>query len=446
MVKKPTLIVLLCALVLGAAAYYFDWRRGEKEKPSEDTSKPAFSFQEPDVVGLVLTRPAKATEPAIRLEKRNDVWQIVQPIETDADQPSVEGIIQGLSSARITQTEPGTPDRLKVYGLDPPQVFIEFQLKNGTKHTVLMGNKDFTEISAYSIVDGAKNVSLLPESLLVRSDKSLDDLRDRTVLHISSAHIVAFRLKNPSGDMAARKEKSEWRFTKPRNALADEQAVDSLLGRFGDSKLTAIVSERPNNPGKYGLASPSVTFTALDDAGKRSTLLVGKKEGSEYFARDLARPVIFRVNEDFYKKVAEGFSDLRDKKVLHFDSDDINHVEIHNANGTIAATRRSGEDWTTDSPAEVKGKSAQVWRLFSPISQARAEEVIDWPAADLLAKLVKPAIEVVLTRKNGDKLSLKISKESGEFVYARASGSPGFFKLKKQILDDLGFKPSDFAL
>ena len=39
MIKKSTLIVLLCALVLGGAVYYFQWRSTKTVKPSEDASK-----------------------------------------------------------------------------------------------------------------------------------------------------------------------------------------------------------------------------------------------------------------------------------------------------------------------------------------------------------------------------------------------------------------------
>jgi len=156
MIKKTTLFVLLGAILLGAAVYYFDWRRSQKEieKPPADTEKLAYSIQPQDVTSLVLSRPANPSEPELRIEKRNGVWQVLLPIETQADGPSLEGIVSGLAGARISQTEPGTPDRLKVYGLDPPAVLIEFQLQSGSKHTLLMGNKDFTQTLAYSIVDG----------------------------------------------------------------------------------------------------------------------------------------------------------------------------------------------------------------------------------------------------------------------------------------------------
>lgn len=445
MIKKTTLFVILGAILLSAGVYYFDWRRSQKEneKPPTDAEKLAYSIQSQDVTSLVLSRPANPGEPALRIEKHNGLWQIVQPIETQADQALLEGIASDLAGARISQTEPGTPDRLKVYGLDPPAVSLEFRLQNGFKHTLLMGNKDFTQTLSYAIVDGRKSVDLLPESLLISLSKSLQDLRDHAVLHIVSSEVASFSLKNSSGQLEARKEKNGWQFTNPNGALADDGSVNSLLSSLASAKMSAIFSETPDNFAKYGLASPAITFTAKDEKGKTSTLVVGKKEGADYFARDASRPMIFRISEDLYKKLSENYNDLRDKKVVHYDSSAIAHVEIHNASGTIAATRKSESEWTADEPSDLKGKSAEILKVFSTLDQARAVEIFDHPAPAIATKLAKPDIDVILTAKDGKKLTVEISKESDGFVYARTSGGPAIYKLTKQILHDLNFKPSE---
>jgi hypothetical protein len=445
MIKKTTLFVLLGAILLGAGVYYFDWRRSQKEneKPPADTQKLAYSIQPQDVTSLVLSRPANPGEPALRIEKRNGVWQILQPIETQGDQSALEGITSGLAGARISQTEPGTPDRLKVFGLAPPAVSLEFHLQNGSKHTLLMGNKDFTQTLAYSIVDGSKSVDLLPESLLISLSKSAQDLRDRDVLHVVSGQVASFSLENSSGRLEAKKEKDAWQFTNPSGALADDGSVNSLLSSLGSAKMTAISSETPDNLAKYGLASPAITFTATDEKGKTSTLVAGKKEGADYFARDASRPMIFRISEDLFKKLSENYNDLRDKRVVHYDSAAITHVEIRNVSGTIAATRKSENEWTADEPADLKGKSAEISRVFSALDQARAVEIFDHPAPAITAKLAKPDVDAILTTKGGKKLTVEISKESDGFVYARTSDGPAVYKLSKQTLEDLKFKPSE---
>jgi len=452
MIKKSTLIVLLCAIVLGGAVYYFQWRAGKKTPAFDDASKPAFTMQADDVTSITVSHPGKTDQPSIRLDYRNGQWTIMQPLDTGADQSAARGIADGLVSARISQTEPGSPDRLKAYGLDPARVELQFQLKNGSQHTVLMGDKDFTGSDVYSVIDGGKSVSLIPLSLETSADKSVDDLRDRNVLHVESGQVASFDLKNSSGEIDAAKQSAkdqpQWKFTKPNSgALADSEGVSSLLSTIGNAKATSIASEQPDNAARDGLAAPSIAFTAITDSGQRLTLLVGKKQGDGYFARDSSRPMIFVINEDLHKKLEDTFTDLRDKSLVHINENDINHMQIQNGSGTVAVSRKQGTeyDWTVDAPNDLKGKNAASWRILSPLTSARADEVLDRAPAGVAEKLAKPAIEVNLTDKNGSKLTVKISVAVGDFVYAQTSAAPGIYKFKKTAFDDLNFKPSDLA-
>src|ERR1700690_3280106 len=229
MIKKSTLILLLCAIAIAVAVYYLDYKPSLNPKPAADAPKSAFTFQASDVKSLTISRPVLASVPPIHFEFRNGAWQILKPVETEADQSALSGIVNDIANAKISQSEPGTPDRLKAFGLNSPAVSIELQLQNGSKHSILMGNKDFTGVSAYSIVDSGTSVSLLPESLLASVDKSLDNLRDHSVLHISSASTISFTLKNKSGEIAAARDKSDWKFTKPAAVLADSDAVNTFL-------------------------------------------------------------------------------------------------------------------------------------------------------------------------------------------------------------------------
>ncbi len=448
MIKKSTLIVLLLAVVGGAAVYYFDWQRGQKEaaKAAVDTTKPAFSVQSGDISSLSISYPADAKSQTIELAKHGDTWDITQPIQTGADEPSVEGIVEELATARMSQTEPGAPDRLKAYGLEPPAVLLDFQLKNGTKHSLKLGKKDFTGVSVYALADNTKDVALLPESLLVSVDKPLQELRDRAVLHIASDQVNSFELKNAAGEVAAAKGKDgDWRFSKPAATSGDTDAISSLLTTVANAKMVTVASETADKLGAYGLTNPAVAVTATDAKGKTATLLVGKKEGDEYFARDTSRPTIFRINQDLYKKLAENYSDLRDKRIVQFDPANISHVEIHNSNGVIELTRKNESEWTYDAPTEQKGKPASAEKLFSPLQFARSEQIYDHPAGDVAARLSKPAFEATLADKSGKKITVQISKEVGGFVYARSSEGPAIYRLKAQTLRDLDFKAGDMA-
>ncbi len=446
MIKKTTLLVLLCAVALGAAVYYFDWKRGENEKPA-GAPKPAYSIQASDVTSLTLAHPARPGDVPIRFEKHDGAWQIVQPIETGADQSTIDGIVDQIAGAEFSQTEPGTPDRLKVYGLDPPQASVELHLASGAKHTLLVGGKDFEGNSAYCIVDGGTSVSLLPNLLATSTAKTLDDLRDRNILHIDSAQVASFSLKNSSGELAVAKHNDQWKFTKPSDAFASADAVNAMLAAVATSKMTSVESEKPENLARYGLASPAITFVSTDTKGPQSTLLVGKKDGDAYFARDASRPMVFRISADVYTKLTQKFADLRDKSVVHSTPDDVQQIELRNAGGSVSVSRKkdSPGDWVFDAPDDQKGKSAAGWKILDALTGLKADDIVDHPPASLAAQLASPAITAILTDKDGKAVTVRISKAAGDFVYAQASDGPSVYKLKKQVLDDLNLKPGDLG-
>jgi len=445
LIRKPTLIILVLAIALGGAVYYFDWKRGNEAKP--ETFKRAYSLQASDVVSFTLSHPARPGDPEIRFSKTGGSWQIASPVTTGADQSVVDGIVDQIAGAEIMETEPGTPDRLKAYGLDPAQASLELQLANGQKHSLLVGTKSFNGNSIYAIVDGAKNVSLLPELLSTSTARTLDTLRDRAVLHLDSSRVASFSIKSASGEIAAANDNDHWKLTKPFDTPASQDAVTSMLQAVSGGTITSVASETADNLAHYGLATPAISFAATDSDGARFTLIVGKKDGDAYFARDTSRPTIFRVNDDLYKKLTEKFTDLHDKQVVHTASADIQQLEFHNASGAISLSRKKdgSDQWVFDAPADQKGKLASSWKILDPLTGLNAEEVIDHPVANLLAAVSKSAVTIVLTDRAGKSVTVKLSKAVGDFVYAQASDSPPLFKLKKDALEDFNLKASDLA-
>jgi hypothetical protein len=446
-VKKTTLLALLCAVALGAGVYYWDWKKGNETKPVADASKPAFSFQSSDIVSFSIAHTAQPADSPLRFEKHDGDWRILQPVATDADQSTAGGIVDQLAGARIEQTEPDSPDRRKAYGLDPPQISIDFQLADGAKHSVLLGNQDFTNEYVYAIIDGGQSVSLLPQLLSTSTSKSLEDMRDRTVLHLSTDQAAAIDLKNSTGDLAISKDKGQWKFANPPGILAGRDAVDSLLQAVSNAKMISVASESADKLAQYGLASPAITLSVSDSKGAKQTLMVGKKDGKAYFARDISRPTIFRVDADVESKLSQKFADLRDKQVLHADIANIQRLQIQNARGSVTLVRKPGsaDDWVFDSPADRKGKPVASWKIVDPLGNIQADDVIDRPSPAQLSQLSSPAVRVTLTGKDGKELNLRLSKPAGDFAYAQADGAPAIYKVKKSAFDQLNVSAADLS-
>jgi Domain of unknown function (DUF4340) len=449
MIKKSTLIVLACAVLLGGGVYYWQSRRSKEPAAPKSAAKPAFSVLPADIVSFSISHPGQTDQPAVEFQKQKGSWRIVQPVDTLADQPTAEGFVDQLAESRPAETEPLASGGRKAFGLDPPQASVEFQLRDGQKHTLLIGDKDFSGTDVYTIVDGQSQVSLLPLSLLTTAQKPLNDLRDMNVLHIDSEDVSSFTLRNPAGDLAVSRDpqdSTEWNFTKPEKVSADPDAVDSMLSAISAARISGIAAEKPENLARYGLASPAVAFTAVNSGGGKATLVIGKKVGDEYYARDLSRPIVFKVKQDLYAKLADNFTHMRDKSVVHLDETSLDRISLQNAGGAVVISRQGADaQWKIEAPAADKAKSASSWKILDPFTSLRADEVIDHPSAAQLAAMKHPAITAVFTEKSGRQLTVRISKPSGDVAYAQSSGNSELFKIKKQTVDDLNLKPKDVA-
>jgi hypothetical protein len=446
MIRKSTLIVLLLAVALGGGVYYYQTKHSKTTTPL-DAPKPVFSIQAANIQSITLHHlPETDPKTAIQMNRSGDGWQLAQPLNTRADSSAAQGIADGLAGASSTETEPGTPDRLKAYGLDQGSLLIEFAMKDGAKHQLLLGNKDFTGSDVYALADSNQSVSLVQNSLLTSADKTADALRDHTVLHVDADQANAVSLKNASGEIALKKSTSGWSMTKPDVASADSDSVSSLISAVATGKLVSVASETAGDLAKYGLSSPAITFAATNDIGQTSTLVVGKKEGDNYYARDTSRPAIFEIDGSLYKKLTQTSADLIDKVPMHVDESTINEIEIHDSNGRIIANRKGAtEEWLMLAPDAQKGKPASSWKVFTTVGGLRADEVIAKPSADIASALAQPAYELILTDSASKKRTLRLTKAIGDFVYAQSSDGPAVYKLKKSTLSDLNITPDDLA-
>ena len=442
--KKSTGIIFLVAAALAAFVYFYELKHNPPSETPGSSSKPAFSVSADDITGVTLERAGTTAT----FEHRPDGWYMLQPVATRADQSRLTGITSQIASLQTDRTFPVTAEQITSFGLDHPSITLAITMKNGSKHKLRFGGKDFSGSSVYVLLDeDTKNVSLIADTLLTTSDKGVEDLRDRAVLSVPAYDATSFDLVNPGGEIAGMKKDDQWTMQKPRAAAGDSSAITSLLETVNNAQITKFVSDSAADLGKYGLASPAIRFHSTGANGQAAELQIGKKDSGEYFARDASRPTIFRVNDALYKALNEKFGDLRDKQLVHFSEADISQIEVRNQNGTSQCTKDAGGQLViqpvVDDKEDKGDKGAAVPCPFvAALEMARAQEIYDEPPAAIAGKLAKAPVQVTLTNVSGKKLEIQVSAPAGDSVYARTSGGPEIYKLEKKLFDDLNSKAS----
>src|SRR5205807_1795597 len=437
--KRNTGIVFLVTVALAAFVYFYDVKRKPASDTSSASSKPAFSLTSTDVKQIKIQRAG----PAMNFERKSDGWYMTEPRSLRAETSALDGIASELSFVSVDRTFPATPDNLNSFGLKDPTLTVDFMLNNGTSHELRFGSKDFSASSIYALIDDGKQISLIPDSVYSSANKSPDDFRDKALTTFSVSDANFFDLVNSSGEISGTKKDNNWTLSKPRAVGGDRSKIDALLGAVGTGQITKFVSDTNASLAKYGLDKPAVRFQAKLADGKSIQLEVGKKEGADYYARDLSRPGVFQINDNLHTILSDKYFDLRDKQLTHILPDDVTRAEVHNLNGTFACVKGSGSglvlEQSADKTADNKAAPPSCPDFIGELGEDQADEVYDTPPASIAKELAKPAVQITITDKNGKKSRLIFSGITGDSIYGRSDSSPAIFKFAKRVFDEVNF-------
>jgi len=433
--KRSTGIVFLVAVVLAAFVYFYDMKRKPSTEASPTSSKPAFSsITSTDVKQIKIQRAGTTMD----FERKSDGWYMSQPKSLRADGSALDGLASEFSYVTVDRTFPNTPDNLNSFGLKDPAVTVNFTLNNGASHELRFGSKDFSASSIYALLDDGKQVSLMPDTIYTSADKSPDDFRSKSLTTVATADANSFDLVNSSGEISGSKKANSWALSKPRAVSGDRSKIDALLGAVGTGQITKFVSDTNAGLGKYGLDKPAVRFEARLAEGKTMQLEVGKKDGADYFARDLSQPGVFEINDNLYSILGDKYIDLRDKQITHIMPEDVTRLEVHNLNGTFACVKGSGSGLVLET-ADKKATPTSCPDLVSELGEDQADEVYDSPSPSVAKELAKPPIQIAISAKNNKETQLVFSGITGDSIYGRSDSGPAIYKFAKRVFDEVNF-------
>lgn len=434
--KRSTGIVFLLALALAAFVYFYDVKRKPaSEASSSESSKPAFSLTSSDVKQIKIQRAGTT----MNFERKSDGWYMTQPRSLRADGSALDGLTSTLSFVTVDRTFPATPDALNSFGLKDPTVIVDFTLNNGASHELRLGSKDFSASSIYALIDEGKQISLMPNSIYNSVDKSPDDFRDKSLTTVATGDASFFDLVNSSGEVSGAKKDNSWTLSKPRPVPGDRAKIDALLGAVATGQITKFVSDTNASLAKYGLDNPAVRFQAKLSDGKALQLDVGKKDGSAFYARDLSHPGVFEINDNLYSILSDKYIDLRDKQITHLMPDDVTRADVRNLNGMFACVKGSGSGLVLEQSGDKKTDAPSCPDFIGELAEDQADEVYDNPPASVVAELIKPAVQITITDKNGKKSQLVFSGITGDSIYGRNDSSPSIYKFAKRVFDEVNF-------
>ncbi len=439
---RNTLLLLLVVIAVGVWALVIEPKRQTTEE-SEKSEKKVFAWKSADVSQIEIRRDS-GTVVLTRDDKNPDSWHMTQPVEGKADRSEVDSLLSRLEFLEKKQTiagEAGQKPDLKPYGLEKPRVEVAVTTKVGGKDspTTLQVGGDAVGSTLYARIPSSGEVILVDKSLFAALDKKSDAFRDKTLSDVETFRATRLDLTYPDRTISLVKKDDAWSLTAPVVDLADKEKVDTLLGAAKSLKADTFVAEKPGDLATYGLASPRLKFTVSQGEEKSDSVLLGADipdSGGLVYAKHAARDTIYGVKESALKELTADPTDIREKKVLEFESFDAKALTVKSGDVEITAERQDGT-WKITKPMDAKAEETAVTQFLDKLHDLNVKRIAAEKADDPKTFGLDSPVTVSVTNGNGKVFTAFFGgKDSdGQYAYARREAFDPILAVDVSILD-----------
>ncbi|MCS7048266.1 MAG: DUF4340 domain-containing protein [Verrucomicrobiae bacterium] len=384
---RTTLILAIVVALVGAFVWW-DYKKGTPTDKRREQSRRLTNLKSDQVTRLELI----FTNQTIVLEKKNNRWYLLEPIAYRADSGTVNSMLDGLEFAEKKRTlsaeEVAGLDRNEL-GLVNPRLQVAWQTSTG-RRVLRLGGETPTGDAFYAQFDGQPEVYIAEEYLFDRLNRTVNDLRDRTVLDFDPATTLRCEIKNgdrvlefarSGGDTA-----SPWTIVRPVSARADQRAVSDLLSQLSRLRVQEFVSDNPADLARYRLDEPAREIT-ISRSGVEGvlTLLVSTPDpqnAGRTYAKLKTADAILALNTTDLPAAELNVADYRDRRVLVFDENAVEGIEVLRGSERLVLTKTNA-DWQVTAPAVQSADRDRVQSLLGKLRDLRVDQFVTDVATEL---------------------------------------------------------------
>ena len=237
-----------------------------------------------------------------------------------------------------------------------------------------------------------------------------------------------------------------WQLNYPIAADADSQAVARLLSAAANASRNRVVEDSAGDLSMFGLKEPRLTFEVLPlDAETPLRLFLGNKNPTEsyIYAANSELPLrVILLNSWVFSDLNKSPNDLRDKKVLHFETDQVDKLVLETAGNETLRLEREEGDWYMRAPLDAPADRDSVKAILKELEEAEADSFIDDPAEIDPKKsgLSPPVLTLKLFQENEQAVRLlyigKRQSPDGPY-YARREGAENVCLVEEELVNRL---------
>ncbi|MCU1291660.1 MAG: hypothetical protein JWP08_510 [Bryobacterales bacterium] len=238
-----------------------------------------------------------------------------------------------------------------------------------------------------------------------------------------------------------------WSITTPDQYPADQEAVTTLLSSVSPLNADTVVDENPKDVEQFGLKDPPLIVTLHQTDGKTDQFFIGGDvpANSLVYLRLGSKPAVYAVASTFKTSVDKSVNDLRDKRLLTFDTNKLTSVEVGSSKGDVVLGKNNQGDWQIVKPHPDRADSFQVEELLRKLGDAKMDlsaSADDQKKTAVAFASGQPVGAAKVTDASGMQ-SIEVRKDKADY-YARSSIVKGIYKVSADVGQVVGKAPDDF--
>ena len=241
---------------------------------------------------------------------------------------------------------------------------------------------------------------------------------------------------------------NRYRLIAPKELAADQDAASGVFTSLTSFIADRVVEEKAAQLGPYGLEKPVLTVDVVQKDGKVVKLLIGDEtptSGSS-FAKLEGDPRIFTVASHNKASVDKTWRDLRDKRLLTFDSEKLSRLELTAKGQTVEFGKNTNGEWQIVKPRPLRADGNQVEELLRKLKDAKMDTSL--PEDEAKSAATKFGTAALVGTANATDASgrqtIEIRKDKGGDFFAKSSAVEGVHKITADIGEGLNKTLDDF--
>lgn len=359
--KWPT--IAFAGVVLALVVFsLFDYKKLKREEGLEEGEQKLLTLTSGEVVAI----DYKSKKQIIELKSDKGTWRVLQPLEDDADDVGVVGVLNALKDAKVHQiSEGGKKDGKDInwseYGLNPG-VAMEIATDEGKKDAFRISDTNAYDGSFY--IERGGDLFTADKSIARLANLEVSTLRSHNPWRQQGEVIkidAQYTYQGSPRHVTLTKGEKGWSVVPAFDLPVSSDKVKDWLQALRDVRFNEFASDHADNKTleQFGLRNPVKTFvfTARMD-GKESnvTWKFSQEKDNQVYLNTSMRPDIYKGTKFTWRETRIPIEQLLDaKEALQFELEQANDIELVNDGKTLHFVK-GDKDWEIKDQKPEAGK------------------------------------------------------------------------------------------